>query len=88
MICPHCNKETNAKKSKADFKVKAVGKNGVKLTFATAADAADKDAAGRISAVEKDIAAKVSAGEALLVELEIKKETAEKVLSDLRAKLG
>ena len=41
MICPHCNKETNAKKSKADFKVKAVGKNGVKLTFATAADAAE-----------------------------------------------
>ncbi len=39
MICPHCNKETDKKKDKADFKIKATGKNGVKLQFATKEDA-------------------------------------------------
>jgi hypothetical protein len=41
VICPHCNKETDKPKSKADFKIKATGKNGVKLTFATKEDAAE-----------------------------------------------
>jgi len=41
MICTHCGKDTDAKKDKADFKIKAVGKNGVKLQFATKEDAAE-----------------------------------------------
>jgi hypothetical protein len=41
MICPHCGKDVEKKKDKADFKIKAVGKNGVKLTFATKEDAAE-----------------------------------------------
>ncbi len=39
MICPHCGKDVDKKKYKADFKVKAVGKNDVKLSFATKEDA-------------------------------------------------
>jgi hypothetical protein len=41
MICPRCGKEADAKKDKADYAVKATGKNGVKLSFATKEDAAE-----------------------------------------------
>jgi len=52
------------------------------------AAAVEKDAAVRIAKADADITAKVAAGEAVLAELEARRLIAEKVLADLRAKLG